>query len=51
LQADEDALSMALVALVLGTRLTVTWAAVLHYLQEFYGIVEGAVSICRTPIG
>jgi predicted flavoprotein YhiN len=39
---------MALVALVLGTRPTVTRAAMLHYLQEFYDIVEGAVSICRT---
>jgi hypothetical protein len=28
---------MALVALVLSTRTTVTPAAVLHYLQELYG--------------
>lgn len=45
LQATKDALSLVL---VLGTRPTVTPAAMLHYLQEFYGITEDRISIRRT---
>lgn len=45
LQAAEDALSLALLALVLGTRSAVTPAAMLHYLHDFYGIPEERVSV------
>ncbi|CAD6272682.1 unnamed protein product [Miscanthus lutarioriparius] len=48
LQAVEDELSLALVALVLGTRPAVTPAAMLHYLHEHYGITEERVTVRRT---
>jgi hypothetical protein len=38
LQAAEDALSLALLALILGMWLAVTSAMMLHHLQEHFGI-------------
>lgn len=48
LQATEDSLSMALVALVLGTRPAVTPAAMVQYLYDHYGIPEDRISFWRT---
>lgn len=48
LQAAEHALSMALVALVLGTRPHVSPAMVLEHLGRHYGIAEDRVSVRRT---
>jgi hypothetical protein len=48
LQAAEDALSNALLALVLGTRPPVSPAMILHHLQEHYGIAADRVTVRRT---
>jgi hypothetical protein len=48
LQAAEDALSLALVALVLGTRPAVTPAALVQYLYDHYSIPEDRISVRRT---
>ncbi|CAD6222371.1 unnamed protein product [Miscanthus lutarioriparius] len=48
IQVAEEALSLALLALVLGTRPAVTPVAMLYYLQEHYGITEEHVSVRRT---
>jgi hypothetical protein len=41
-------LSLALLALVLGTRPAMTLATMLHYHHEHYGIMEERVSVQRT---
>lgn len=46
----EDALSIALVALVLGTRPLVTPTIVLEHLGRHYGISEDRVSVRRTRL-
>ena len=48
LQAVEDALSMALLALVLGTRPPVTPALLLQHLYDHYGFLEDRVMVRRT---
>lgn len=48
IQAAEDALSLALVALVLGTRPAVTPAMAREQLLEHFGISEDRVSVHRT---
>jgi len=48
LQAAEDALSMALLALVLGTRPPVTPALLLQHLYDHYGVSEDRVTVWRT---
>ncbi|CAD6234865.1 unnamed protein product [Miscanthus lutarioriparius] len=48
LQAAEDALSMALLALLVGTRPVVTPTMVLDHLEEHFGIPDDRVSVRRT---
>ena len=48
LQAQEDALSTALLALVLGTRLAVTTAMVTNQLRGHFGIDDSTFSVRRT---
>lgn len=48
IQAAEDALSLALLALVVGTRSAVTPAMVLAHLVERYGVMDGRVTMRRT---
>jgi hypothetical protein len=44
----EDALSLALLALILGMWLAVTPAMMLHHLQEHFGIAGDQVTVRRT---
>jgi hypothetical protein len=46
--AEEDALSLALLALVLGTRPLVTPAMMLQHLHDHYGITEDRVTVRTT---
>lgn len=48
LHAVEDALSLALLALVLGTRPAVTLAMMMNHLQEYFSITDEHVFIQRT---
>jgi hypothetical protein len=48
LQAAEDQLSLALLALVLGTRPLVSPAMVLDHLRDHFNIAEDLVSVRRT---
>jgi len=48
LQAAEDALGQALVALVLGTRPALAPADIVHHLRSHYGIPEERVTVRRT---
>lgn len=48
MQAAEDALLLALLAMVVGTRPAVTLAMVLEHLQQHFGIDGGAVLVRRT---
>jgi hypothetical protein len=48
IQAAEDALSLALLALVLGTRPATTPAMMLQYLQDFYNVDGDSVTVRRT---
>jgi hypothetical protein len=48
LLAAEDALLLALLVLVLGTRPAVTPAMMLHHLQEHFGIAGNQVTVRRT---
>ncbi|XP_066337435.1 uncharacterized protein [Miscanthus floridulus] len=48
LQAAEDALSLALLALVIGTRPLVTPAMAREHLAGFFGITDDRAMVCRT---